>query len=129
MLFWLILIGFVVSVCFLHITDGDETSCVFTLVTGLLLTICLIILLFNYTNIDGEIAASNARYNAIVYQLENNIYDNDNDLGKRELYEDVMNWNTRLAWHKEGQDDFWIGIFIPNIYDQFEFIEFEEKEK
>ena len=90
--------------------------------------ISIIVMLCSHTGVDGYIAASNARYDALVYQYENDIYDNDNDLGKRELIKDIQNWNEDLARYKENQDDLWIGIYIPNIYDQFEFIEFEKEE-
>ena len=73
--------------------------------------------------IEGEIAAYNARYESLVYQLENDIYDNDNDIGKRDLIVDIERWNADLAKGKADQDDLWIGIFVPNIYDEFEFIE------
>ena len=36
---------------------------------------------------------------------------------------DIQDWNEDLAKYREIQDDFWIGIYIPNVYDQFEFIE------
>ena len=91
--------------------------------------ISIIVMLCSYTGVDGYIAASNARHDSLVYQYENDIYDNDNDLGKRELIKDIQNWNEDLARYKENQDNFWIGIYIPNIYDQFEFIEFEKEDK
>ena len=99
-----------------------------TFVVGCIaVVISIIVMLCSHTGVDGYIAASNARHDALVYQYENDIYDNDNDLGKRELIKDIQNWNEDLARYKENQDDFWIGIYIPNIYDQFEFIEFEKE--
>lgn len=51
------------------------------------------------------------------------MYDNDNDIGKLELYEKVTEWNTDLARGKVLQHDPWIGVFYPNIYDNVDFIE------
>lgn len=92
-----------------------------TIIGWVILLIGILVIFIQHTNLDGQIASKNMEYNMLVYQYENDIY--DNDLGKRELMEDIMDWNKYLAWRKEAQDDFWIGIYIPNIYDQFEFIE------
>lgn len=86
----------------------------------------LIIMGINYIGVDGYIARMNTRYDTLVYQYENDIYDNDNDLGKRELMEDIQSWNEDLANRRVKQDDFWVGIYIPNIYDQFKLIQLEK---
>ena len=85
--------------------------------------IMLIVIIVKNTNVDAYVAENQMRYEMLVYQYENDIYDNDNDLGKRDLMEDIQEWNEDLAYYRKAQDDFWVGIFHPNVYDQFEFIE------
>lgn len=80
----------------------------------------------NHINVNGYVSQMNTRYETLVYQYKNNVYDNDNDLGKRDLITDIQEWNEDLAYRKVAQNDIWIGIFYPNIYDQFKFIELEE---
>ena len=76
----------------------------------------------------GLIASNKERYEILVYQLENNLYNNDNDLGKKELYNQIQEWNEDLAKGKAMQNDFWFGVFYPDIYDYFESIELPKKE-
>lgn len=68
------------------------------------------------------IEANKQRYESLVYQAENNLYENDNDLGKKDLADQIQNWNEDLASGKALQNDLWVGIFFPDIYDEFEFI-------
>jgi len=48
-----------------------------------------VIAIIDNVSAKGHIAANQQLYDSLVYQLENNLYDNDNDIGKRELYEKV----------------------------------------
>ena len=129
MLFWMTIIAMILGLLLFEILfEHDfEISCVISgVISGLsaiALLIEIIVLAVNYIGVNGHIQKMNVRHDMLVYQYENDIYDNDNDLGKRELIEDIQNWNEDLASLKENQDDTWIGIFIPDIYDQLEFIE------
>ena len=133
MLFWITVSVFVILLVLaiilwnIYVCSADTFALAATLdtVVGIAIAVMLVIICVNNTGLDGDIARLNTRYDMLVYQLENDIYDNDNDLGKRELMNDIQDWNEDLASYKENQDDFWIGIFIPNIYDQFEFIELD----
>ena len=77
----------------------------------------------NHIGADAEVDQLNVRYETLVYQYENDIYDNDNDLGKRELMVDIQEWNENQARRSKLQDNFWVGIYYPNIYDQFKPVE------
>lgn len=128
MLFWIFVIMIVIGVIGYKLDKYDFHFGLWatTIAIGTIgVVISLIIMGCSFIGIDGQISKNKSRYDMLVYQYENNIYDNDNDLGKRELIKDIQDWNEDLAYYKESQDDFWIGIYIPNIFDQFDFIELE----
>lgn len=57
-----------------------------------------------------------------MYEIKSDLY-KDNNL--KEIHKKITEWNTDLAFKKEAQRDFWIGIFYPDIYDEIDFIEME----
>ena len=131
MLFWIWVIMIIVGGLLCFVDTGkyelDDVCNTFGAIFAALgifgAVVAAIILIICNTNLDGEIGLMEKRYESLVYQYENNIYENDNDLGKRELMNDIQEWNETLASRQAGQDDFWLCIFIPDIYDRFEFIE------
>lgn len=128
MIFWLVVLSFVVSLglaIYVEKRFGDYSwlFLVIAFLSFLVSIIMLVVIIVNNTNVDAYVAENQMRYEMLVYQYENDIYDNDNDFGKRDLMEDIQEWNEDLAYRRKAQDDFWVGIFYPNVHDQFEFIE------
>jgi hypothetical protein len=128
MLFWLVVLSIVVFLglaVYVKKRFGDYSVpfLVIASIGFIVAIIMLIVIIVKNTNVDAYVAENQIRYEMLVYQYENDIYDNDNDLGKRDLMEDIQEWNEDLAYYRKAQDDFWVGIFHPNVYDQFEFIE------
>ena len=75
---------------------------------------------------DAYLASMQEKRAALAYQLENDIYDNDNDLGKKELYSEITEYNCDVAEGKIKQNNIWIYNIYPNVYDELELIEFPE---
>lgn len=128
MIFWLVVLLIVVCLGLAvyvekRFRDYSVPFLVIAIIGFIVAIIMLMVIIVENTNVDAYVAENQIRYEMLVYQYENNLYDNDNDLGKRDLMEDIQEWNEDLAYYRETQDDFWVGIFHPNVYDQFEFIE------
>lgn len=126
MLFFIFIALFAISV--LAIIRTDEMSgwnllatiaVVLTLTALLISTIGLAAV---YIGADASVAKWETQYESLTYQLENNLYDNDNDIGKKELMDEIREWNEDLAYCKKIQRNFWVGIYYPNVYDNLEFI-------
>lgn len=122
MLFWIFVLMFIIGIVWFDRYDDNAVSLLMWVIGILGIAVSLFVIICSYLGLDGQVSANHTRYDTLVYQAENNIYDNDNDLGKRELIVDIQEWNEDLSFYKEAQDDFWIGIYIPNVYDQFEYI-------
>ena len=135
MIFWIFLILLAISVFFLVLyykkwdnypynKDWIEVVSMFVSVASALVVLIMsIFVIIANVGVEGKIASNEQRYESLVYQLENEIYENDNDLGKYDLYNQIREWNEDLAEGKAMQNDFWFGIFYPDIFDEFEFIE------
>ena len=75
---------------------------------------------------DAYLATMQEKRSALVYQLENDIYDNDNDLGKKELYSEITEYNCDVAEGKIKQNNIWVYNLYSDVYDELELIEFPE---
>ena len=126
MLFFIFVAIFVIgalAAIFIDEWSDLHVAAICMLVAGIfLLVISAIIFANNYIGVDASVARWEKRYESLTYQLENNLYDNDNDIGKKELMNEIREWNEDLAYHKEIQHNFWVGIYYPGVYDNLEFI-------
>ena len=77
---------------------------------------------------ESYLASMQEKRNTLVYQLENDLYDNDNDLGKKELYSEIIEYNCDVAKGKIMQDNIWVYNLYSDVYDDLELIEFDEEE-
>ena len=77
---------------------------------------------------ESYLASMQEKRNALVYQLENDLYDNDNDLGKKELYSEIIEYNCDVAKGKIMQGNIWVYNLYSDVYNDLELIEFDEEE-
>lgn len=129
MIFWLALIAFVVFLILAIVFEDSwdygwvgVVSMAASFISGIAVLSMMIAIVIFHVGIEAEIEANKQRYDSLVYQAENRLYENDNDVGKKDIANQIQEWNEDLAKGKALQNDFWVGIFIPDIYDEFEFI-------
>ena len=129
---------FVTVICFvIFIMSNNKYDCAWDAINiiSLVLAITAFVLSIGLGGIsiiarvgaDAYLASMQEKRSALVYQLENDIYDNDNDLGKKELYSEITEYNCDVAEGKIKQDNIWVYNLYCNVYDELELIEFPEK--
>ena len=129
MIFLLALIAFVVFLVLAIVFEDSwdygwvwGVSASASCISGIAVLFMMIAIVICHVGIEAEIEANKQRYDSLVYQAEARLYENDNDVGKKDLANQIQEWNEDLVRGKALQHDFWVGIFIPDIYDEFEFI-------
>lgn len=104
----------------------EHVAWIASVMLGITVLIMGIVIAEAHIPANAKVEQYQMRYESLVYQYENDVYDGDDDVvGKRDLYTDIEHWNSDLAYYKRIQKDLWVGIFYPDIYDQFEFIEYK----
>jgi cytochrome c-type biogenesis protein CcmH/NrfG len=105
-----------------------ESGCIIFGGIAIVLSVIIAIMLFAIGMVHAFAPAEQIKLiterDTLVYELEHNIYtDNGDDVvGKKELYNQIREFNANLAHNKALQNNFWIGFFVPDIYDEIELI-------
>lgn len=70
-------------------------------------------LCMNHFSAPGLAEQYSQRYEFLTYQMENNLYENENEIGKKQLYSEIQSYNEDVASGKRMQNDVWVGVFYP----------------
>jgi hypothetical protein len=134
MVFYLVVAALVISIIVIAIKNkiSDDyydiivdVSEVISVVLGVVILFMTVAICIGNFGTDAKVAKYKERYDSLVYQYENEIYCDDNVV--YDLLADIREYNEDIAYYQEIQDDFWLGVFYPNVFDQFELIELDEE--
>jgi hypothetical protein len=83
----------------------------------------MVAIISNNLKADAKKEELREQYSAIMYKVENG----RDELGikDKEILDDIEQWNTSIKHYKTLQSNVWIGIFVPDIYDEFDTIDYE----
>ena len=142
MWFWIFVIVFAVGVGLIVVGNmdwdykkiqflyhNDENICIVGWVTsvlsGIVALIMLICIICAHTNVEAQLEENREIYNALTYKMESTSCRDEFGFLSKEVIDEVQEWNQDVRYYQSAQDDFWVGIFIPNVYDEFETIDYE----
>lgn len=135
MIFWLCVLIMVVGIVlwivgYKEYIDGMWMSgSIVAIVFGITVLIMSICLCIEYSTVDANIAKNEELYKAITYKVESEACKDELGLLSKEVIDEVQEWNKDVLYYQNMHDNFWVGIFYPNIFDQFETIDYTKYTK
>jgi len=92
------------------------------LIAGTLLTSGLL-----HFGLDSQRLSVETKYEELVFRVEAAGNYTSDPAALDTLLSEVGTWNSDISWKKQMQRNRWIGVFIPNIYDNVESIPYEAR--
>lgn len=108
-----------------HDDDIAVAGCITSIISGLVVLIMLICIIAQHTNVESKLEQYRETYNALTYKMESTTCRDEFGFLSKEVIDEVQEWNKNIRYCKSAQDDFWVGIFYPNAYDEFKTIDYE----
>lgn len=120
MIYWVFILALIVEIyLYIKVYHLDYCSALELVILITTLIILILTIFIIGANIDGkhEKIALEAEYETLLE------YKSRIDYIQNECYiSEVIDWNITVSSGKSIQRDFWVGVFIPNIYDDFDVI-------
>ena len=129
MLFWSFIILLVVGIILNSVFKLEFLGELVTILSGFAVIVSLFLIIGEYTTIDSYLEKSREQYKAITYKIESDACRDEFGLLNKEVIDEIQEWNEDTRFHQNIQDNFWVGIYYPNVFDEFETIDYESFEK
>ena len=146
MIFLLCVIGLAIGIglCILGTRDwnsfkhhwlwyNDEAITGVGVVISVIMAIAVLIMgLFIFTEhntADANLAMLKERETALTYKLESGACRDEFGLLSKSVIDEIQDWNESIARKKNLQNNFWLGIFYADIYNEFESIDYTKYAK
>lgn len=112
---------------FVH-AKGDAgirlTGIIMAIASAMIITSMLFVLLSDHVSIKDKATRYKIEREYLIAQINDENCYNEYGLLKKNLAYEIEDWNDFIEFHKRYQRNFWIGIFIPNVFDDLEPIDY-----
>jgi hypothetical protein len=88
--------------------------------------VSLFTIILTHGTTKATIETDKIKYESLVYKVESGSYDNEDGSLRKDVLDEVEQWNEDVTSNKMLQRNFWIGIYIPNIYDDYKTIDYKK---
>jgi len=99
----------------------DEVGAGMTVIFGFIMILALIDMAITYIGVDAEIAKKQQHRDFLIAQYKTGVYDSS-VYSQYNLLQKIDEWNCNLAEKQKLTHDYWVGIFVPDYYDNLDYI-------
>lgn len=112
---------------FLYCHDDEITFAgwITSVISGLVVLIMLVVIICSHTNVEAKLEQNREIYDALTYKMESTTCRDEFGFLSKEVIDEVQEWNKSVRYRQSAQDDFWVGVFYPDVFDEFETIDYE----
>lgn len=130
MLFFAFILMIIAGLLMLQRDDYNEcivmTGVSLVVVFGICAIISIIVISVNCIGSEGVRLAYEQRYESLIYKARTESIRDEFGIINKDYIDEIQAWNENVVKLKNWEKDFWIGIFVPNIYGEFETIDLSE---
>lgn len=128
--FFIVTLLLTVSIIVYLIDDFDHdlisgTALFLILATGITISTFAILAICTHSNTDAKVLELEAEKEAIVYQLNNQTYLNDNNLGTVELFKQASEFNQKVVGGQKRSNNPWTSWLVSPAFNYVEPITFD----
>lgn len=84
----------------------------------------LFVIMGMHADAMAQKAKLNETYTAIEYKITSGSCRDELGLLTKEVIDEAQEYNETISYYKTMQNSFWLGIYVPDIYNDFELIDY-----
>ena len=105
----------------LRYSKYENTGAAMTVIFGGILILMIVAMGIEYIGADSSFKKKQAHQEFLVVQYKTGIYDKS-VYSQYNLLQKIDEWNCNLAEMQARTHDYWVGIFVPDYWDNLDYI-------